>query len=279
MGITNIFSREEFELKRDAFPEELPGMPKICPLCYGAKMEVIPGKGARPCECVRSKERDKLLRSFPERNTRFGVPSLADLKPFIPDEQSDQDPGIRDQILEFQTRVIAHVQKNPFRSLNLCGKNKIGKSQIAFSILLNAHQAGRNVKFFKMKELLNDHAESARQRFGGGMSSEEIYSTAITPRLTIRELEESIRKYTILIDEFHNWILSSTESQFSNVFETLDSIKANRHQVVILSNYPFEWLEKAMKARKSKLGDSVVYIAESIISRINEEAETAELFF
>ncbi|MGI9055950.1 MAG: hypothetical protein ACR2F2_09135, partial [Pyrinomonadaceae bacterium] len=29
--------------------------PEICPLCYGSGMEVVPGKGARQCECRKQK--------------------------------------------------------------------------------------------------------------------------------------------------------------------------------------------------------------------------------
>jgi DNA replication protein DnaC len=252
--------------------------PEKCPKCYGSGMEIIEGKGARTCSCIREKQRQKLIERFPERNTRFGVPKLENLKPFLPDEQQGQSEEIKNKILAWQSRIIRHVQTNPFKSLNLCGKNKIGKSQISTSLLLNAFDARRQVKFFKMKELLSDYAEAAKQSFSG-MGSEDAYRQQFVPRLTVQELTEYSAKYTVLIDEFHNWILSSTESQFSTTFEILDAIKANRHQLILLSNYPFDWLQGAMHARKSKLGESVVYVADAIISRILEESDTDELFF
>lgn len=250
----------------------------VCGFCYGSTMEIVAGKGARPCRCIREKQRVKLLSQFPERNTRFGVPSLAELKPFLPTEHDDQSDEVKAEILDFQKRIIFFVQQNPFSSLNLCGKNKLGKSQIAFSVLLNAFDSRRNVKFFKMKDLLSDYAQAAKQSFSG-MSGEEAYKIMFVPRLTVNELNDSPVKYTILIDEFHNWILSATESQFSTTFEILDSIKANRHQLILLSNYPFEWLRKGMYARASKLGETVKFVADAIISRILEEAGTDELFF
>ena len=111
------------------------------------------------------------------------------------------------------------------------------------------------------------------------MSGEESYRQMIVPRLTVRELNESAGKYTIVIDEFHNWILSSTESQFSTVSELLDAAKASRHQVILLSNYPFKWLREGMYSRRSKLGEGVRFVADMILSRILEEAATEELFF
>jgi len=35
--------------------------PTVCPRCYGTGMEVMPGKGARRCECRKQADRAKLL--------------------------------------------------------------------------------------------------------------------------------------------------------------------------------------------------------------------------
>lgn len=252
--------------------------PNVCPVCHGSGMEIVPGKGARPCSCVRQTQREKLIARFPERNTRFAISALENLKPFLPEEHADQTDEVKNKILGWQQKIINHVQKHPFASLNLCGKNKLGKSQIALSVLLNAFDSRRNVKFFKMKELLADYAKAAQQSFFG-MSGEEAYKIMFVPRLTVNELNDSPVKFTILIDEFHNWILSATESQFATTFEILDSIKSNRHQLILLSNYPFGWLRKGMYGRSSKLGEAVKFVADAIISRILEEAGTDELFF
>ncbi len=37
------------------------GEPEVCPKCYGAGMEVVPGKGARPCECRKQKSHSNQL--------------------------------------------------------------------------------------------------------------------------------------------------------------------------------------------------------------------------
>lgn len=252
--------------------------PPVCGFCFGSGMEIIKGKGARPCRHIREKQREKLLTKFPARNTRFGVPNLESLKPFLPDEQQSQSAEVKEKIRVFQTRVINHVKANPFSSLNLCGKNKIGKSQIAFTVLLNAFDSRRNVKFFTMQELLDDCAKAAKQSFSG-MSGEDAYKIMFVPRLTVNELTDCAAKYTILIDEFDSVIPSFTDSQMKTTFALLDAIKRERHQLILLSNYPFDWIRQGMYERKKYLGESVVYAADKIISRILEEADTDELFF
>ncbi len=37
---------------------EVGAEPEICPLCYGSGMEVVPGKGARQCECRKRKSKE-----------------------------------------------------------------------------------------------------------------------------------------------------------------------------------------------------------------------------
>jgi DNA replication protein DnaC len=45
-----------FELPDEAFDE-----PEICPLCHGSGLEVVPGKGARPCSCRKEQQRLRRL--------------------------------------------------------------------------------------------------------------------------------------------------------------------------------------------------------------------------
>ncbi len=51
---------------------EAPGdEPEVCPLCYGSGMEVVPGKGARPCQCRKQKSHTNVLEKarLPKRYT------------------------------------------------------------------------------------------------------------------------------------------------------------------------------------------------------------------
>src|SRR5215210_5250353 len=40
---------------------EIGDEPEVCPACYGSGMEVVPGKGARPCKCRKKKTHTNLL--------------------------------------------------------------------------------------------------------------------------------------------------------------------------------------------------------------------------
>jgi hypothetical protein len=58
-------------------------------------------------------------------------------------------------------------------------------------------------------------------------------------------------------------------------FEILEAIKGNGHQL----SCPFKWLQQAMYARKSSLGESAAFITGAIISRILEADTAKDLFF
>jgi DNA replication protein DnaC len=42
-------------------PEDLAQEVEVCSICYGAGIEVVPGRGSRPCECRKRKSYEKLL--------------------------------------------------------------------------------------------------------------------------------------------------------------------------------------------------------------------------
>ena len=252
--------------------------PAICGICFGSGMEIVERKGARPCECRKVKLRALAVSRIPERNRRNGIPVLSELKPLLPAEHCGQSEEIQTKIIQWQTEIIGFMQKTPFASINLCGKNKIGKSQIGYAVYLNAFENYRTAKCFKMAELLSEYACAAQQSFQN-TASEDAYRNTFVPQLCPDDLKIAGEKFTVLIDEFHNVIPSFTEAQMRSTFEILDAIKANGHQLVLLSNFPFRWLQDAMYARRTKLGESVIYIADAIISRITEDAVTEELFF
>jgi len=197
----------------------------------------------------------------------------------VPPDHRDQSKENQNRIVEWQRRIIAYVQRHPFESINLCGKNKIGKSQIGYALYLHAFEHHRPARAFKMAELLADYAKAARLSFES--SGEQAYGNRFAPRLTVDELEAENVKYTVLIDEFHNVIPSLTPAQIRTTFEILDAIKGRGHQLILLSNYPFKWLRDAMHSLKnrSEHGEPVVYQADAIVSRIAEDAVTEELFF
>lgn len=251
--------------------------PAVCRFCFGCGFEDPDGKGNRPCRCRREKLRQIAVSRIPERNRRNGIPILEELRPIVPREHVGQSAAVRASVLAWQTKLIGFVRKHPFRSINLCGSNKIGKSQIGYALYLNAFEKGRTARCFKMAELLADYAKFATQSFQH-LPTEDAYRAAFVPRLTVDELASAPGSYTVLIDEFHNVLPSFTEAQMRTTFEILDAIKAHGHQLILLSNFPFQWLRKAMHARQSKLGESVIYVGDAIVSRISEDAVTEELF-
>jgi len=242
---------------------QLPDAPETCEFCKGFGTEITE-LGARPCRCKRAQMRDRVIAQIPERNRINGAPSLADLTPHLSREHEIQSEETQERILAWQGAMIRFAQANPFQSLVLCGSNKIGKSHIAYAMFLNAFDHFRRVRCFNLKDLLIDYARSAR-------GEQQADGSAFVPRLTKSELAAPEHRYTILIDELHAPLPSLTEPQTVTVFELLDAIKANRHQLIALSNYPMNALRNGFRKHDKYLGDS-------IISRLQEEAVQDEMF-
>ena len=65
--IPPLFAVPEREAADDAhLSEEKPARRRkaespVCPLCFGTGLEVVPGKGARRCECRTQESREKLI--------------------------------------------------------------------------------------------------------------------------------------------------------------------------------------------------------------------------
>src|SRR5258705_5077456 len=53
-------NREELFPGEDRHTKEVEES-QVCPVCFGTGMEVVPGKGARPCRCRRKDRRAALL--------------------------------------------------------------------------------------------------------------------------------------------------------------------------------------------------------------------------
>ena len=70
--IPPLFAVPEREATRELFPDDADAAPArdaaapreapaVCPLCYGTGHEVVPGKGARRCECRTRNAHSKLV--------------------------------------------------------------------------------------------------------------------------------------------------------------------------------------------------------------------------
>ena len=137
--------------KPDATPNiiEFANDSDICPLCFGAGMEVIPGKGARRCECRKTdKKADRLeIAQIPRRyqSCHFNT--------YAPGNNSQRIAAKR--ALEFAEQFPALNQ-----GLLFVGDVGVGKTHLAVSILKRLTERGFNSLFFEFGALLKQIQDS-----------------------------------------------------------------------------------------------------------------------
>lgn len=198
---------------------------EICPVCYGCGMEVVPDKGARPCICLRPKQRQKLIEAIPPKIKRFGLPELSNLQPRS--GLHPHDP-VAKKIADEQTRIIniAKTEKDNFRNYYLSGINGCGKTTIGYALLLHAFDAGRTAVAATLSELLDefrlylvsDGEDRARNR----------------PRVLPEQLCQTDKMFSIFIDEVGS--PKASEYRGEAFFNLLNAIQNFGHQLIVTSN-------------------------------------------
>lgn len=121
----------------------------ICPLCFGSGMEVVPGKGARNCECRRRKTHSDLIERarIPKRYKDCHFHSYRVLTPS-------------------QERAFRYASKLSMdypaveRGLLFSGSVGVGKTHLAVSILKSLTERGFSCLFYEFGALLKSIQDS-----------------------------------------------------------------------------------------------------------------------
>jgi DNA replication protein DnaC len=119
--------------------------PEICPACFGSGMEVVPGKGARPCKCRRQKSHTNLLDKarIPKRYLDC---HFHNYKIFNPSQ---------DRAFRFASNLAMNYPAND-RGALFMGTVGIGKTHLAVSILKGLTERGFNCLFYEFGALLKE---------------------------------------------------------------------------------------------------------------------------
>ena len=128
----------------DAFDE-----PQVCPLCYGTGMEVVPGKGARLCECRKQKSHSNQIEKvkIPRRYENCHFQSYSVMNP-------SQERAFR-----FATKLAMEYPAVE-RGLLLMGTCGVGKTHLAVSILKALTERGFSCLFYEFGSLLKQIQDS-----------------------------------------------------------------------------------------------------------------------
>jgi DNA replication protein DnaC len=123
--------------------------PEVCGLCYGTGMEVVPGKGARPCKCRKQKSHSSQLEKvkIPRRYESCHFQSYKVINP------SQQKAYAYASKLAMEYPAID-------RGLLLMGTCGIGKTHLAVSILKALTERGFSCLFYEFGSLLKQIQDS-----------------------------------------------------------------------------------------------------------------------
>jgi DNA replication protein DnaC len=123
--------------------------PEVCPLCYGTGMEVVAGKGARPCKCRKQKSHSNQLEKvkIPRRYESCHFQSYKVINP------SQQKAYAYASKLAMEYPAID-------RGLLLMGTCGVGKTHLGVSILKALTERGFSCLFFEFGSLLKQIQDS-----------------------------------------------------------------------------------------------------------------------
>jgi DNA replication protein DnaC len=119
--------------------------PAICALCYGSGMEIVAGKGARPCECRKQKSHSNQIEKakIPRRYTDCHFQSYKAQNPF------------QERAFKYSWKLAMEYPAVE-RGLLLMGSVGVGKTHLAVSILKALTERGFSCRFYEFGALLKE---------------------------------------------------------------------------------------------------------------------------
>jgi DNA replication protein DnaC len=133
--------------------------PAVCPQCFGTGLEVVPGKGARRCECRTQDTRGKLLEQarIPRRYREPAPPrrEACTLQNYYPAPNN----GSQLKAFNYAFRLVREYPSVE-RGLLLTGPVGVGKTHLAVAILQGLVEKGVPCLFYEFGALLKEIQDS-----------------------------------------------------------------------------------------------------------------------
>jgi DNA replication protein DnaC len=133
--------------------------PAVCQRCFGTGHEVVPGKGARRCECRTQDTRGKLLEQarIPRRYREAAPPrrEACTLQNFYPSPNN----GSQLKAFNYSFRLVREYPAVE-RGLLLMGPVGVGKTHLAVAILQGLLEKGVPCLFYEFGALLKEIQDS-----------------------------------------------------------------------------------------------------------------------
>jgi DNA replication protein DnaC len=119
--------------------------PEVCPICFGGGFEIVPGKGARPCEC-------RKRRSQSDQFERIRVPKRYETCHFHNYRASNQ---AQERAFKYSSKLALDYPAVD-RGLLLTGTVGVGKTHLAVAILKSLAERGFKCLFYEFGALLKE---------------------------------------------------------------------------------------------------------------------------
>ena len=137
--------KDERDFYRSPEVDDAAGEPEICPLCYGSGMELVPGKGARQCQCRKQNSHSNLIvkTQIPKRYADCHFHSYRAMNPS------------QERAFKFSSKLTMEYPAVE-RGLLLMGTVGVGKTHLAVSILKGLTERGFSCLFYEFGALLKE---------------------------------------------------------------------------------------------------------------------------
>jgi len=198
-----------------------------CATCQDLGWIFLEPRGAKPCECLKVKQRRLKMDRIPPEYRGL------DLETIQPDLTRH----------EGQPSLIAALRKDPDMSLLLAGRVGCGKSMFGWLLYRRAIEQDRPAVAIPLAELLG---QFRRYECGSGQ----------LPVITSENLRDSSRRWLIFLDEFDK--ARPTEFAGEQLFLLMDAIYTYRHQLVVTSNVGKDDLREHWSQASDQYGVSIM---------------------
>lgn len=189
---------------------ELPDTIYACDVCGDTGVEVVVGKGARPCGCQKAAQRERLLARIP---SQFQTADLATLTP-MPNKHPKQ------------AEALAKIKANPAGNFFLAGHAGTGKTVLMWALYRHAiERSETHPVVCSLSELLDEYRAEIR--------ASKNHEEAFRPRLTASMLRTKTR-YSIFLDDIDK--ANPTDYAAEQIFALVNAIYEEKHQLVITTN-------------------------------------------
>ncbi|MEP7214150.1 MAG: ATP-binding protein [Acidobacteriota bacterium] len=146
---TNLIAVPNSSQPITGLSRDVAGADEVCPLCFGSGMEIVPGKGARPCSCrnqnVHSNQLEKARLPIRYANCHFH-----NYKPSNPSQE---------KAYKFASKLSMEYPAVD-QGLLLMGTVGVGKTHLAVSILKGLTERGFGCLFYEFGSLLKQIQDS-----------------------------------------------------------------------------------------------------------------------